>query len=128
MDNEIPKNNVMAFKTLIERYNSITREDIKNVIPDYSHSDSYGTAYARVLTGFGSIRYCTLCLSVNGDCSKCLWAVLEIENKRDYKCLYDETYDNIADADSSMELLVAFKKRASYMAKKLKEFEDGCCV
>lgn len=108
--------NLKEFKELIERYASITLEEIEN-------ADAYiSLNKANLLTGFGNYKTCRLCISVNRRCSDCCWCHVTgyICNDDDNK----ETFEDISDAITNEALLSAFKARAKYMREVLERWEN----
>jgi len=107
--------NLPEFKALILRYESITENEINPLIDVFEKEFGTGLFYAnsiaKVLTGYGSPETCTLCQAVDIDCSKCMY-----EN---YHGCVNTTFDMIYHADSTEELLSAFKARAKYMRELL---------
>lgn len=127
--------NLKEFKELIERYSSITIEEIQKVADEYCLSPYsvgfLGSSIASRLTGYGSTRRCTLCKSIGvwnllcADapiiCDECTWQSTE-ENLH---CMRDKnyyTYNDIKNSDNPQELLEAFQARAAYMTMYLKSF------
>lgn len=131
--------NEEAFKALIDRYLSITLEDIKSKIEEasvYSEklhlgiNDGYsGTEEDMIrkmkwvretLTGFGLGDKCTLCQPIDGCCSECVYDIMySIDN--DYMMCVGiasparVTYGAIDNAKNAEELLEAYKRRAEFM-------------
>lgn len=117
-------NNIEAFKALIDRYETITLEEIqkifasrrKIVIDDlpYTNLDRHIKIRAK-LTGFGFGVTCTLCLSARSLASslvnRCGYCVFN----SDYGCIGHPTYKEIRDAKSSKSLLQAYRNRAEYL-------------
>ena len=99
--------NLKEFKELIERYESITLEEIEEVWGD----NSCGESVAQELTGFSGVKTCTLCKSVRSNCSECVYK----ERGWCYKSVNKETYYAISDASTPTELLEAFRNRAKHM-------------
>lgn len=107
------KTNIVAFKKLILRYESITLEDLKKK----SISD---------LTGYGSSYSCTLCLvtrDISGrlDCSKCIWDKTSAYFNG-YPCINkpnEETYSAVYEAETPEDTLTAIRSRAKHMRKTL---------
>lgn len=107
--------NLPEFKALIERYESVTIEDIVDKWGD----DNDASFTAGLLTGYGSAETCTLCKAVNVECYACVWRCLTSS-----LCSCDRTnttYWDIMDATTPTELLTAFRARAAYMRKVLKD-------
>ena len=107
--------NLPEFKALIERYESVTIEDIVDKWGD----DNDASFTAGLLTGYGSAETCTLCKAVDLECDECVWKCLTgsmCSNER-----INTTYWGIMDATTPTELLTAFRARAAYMRKVLKD-------
>ena len=110
--------NLNEFKALIERYESITEDEIDNefaLLWYFSAPD-----IAERLTGYGTIHTCTLCKAVGFDLDrmkpKCYDCVYGWGNEiDDYSCTLDKTYFAIEFAKDAKELLTAFRERAKYM-------------
>lgn len=101
--------NLKEFKALIERYESITKEEIEGCkCYTYDHTRLYAYDIMNELTGFGGTDTCSLCLAVEHDCYLCVYG-------NDLKCIEDSTYDRIIDAFDTDCLLQALRNRANYM-------------
>ena len=107
--------NLKEFKALIERYESITLEEIKEKESYFRNMDNVATSF----TGFGDDKKCTLCQPITENdevnCRKCIYS-----NSEDYSfyCLKNEnlkTFDRICDADTPLKLRNAFRARAKHM-------------
>ena len=112
--------NIKEFKELIEKYESITLEDI--VLAEATVDVfEYGFDIAQYLTGYGSKNSCMLCGAINSDCSQCVWGKVEFN----FGCIVHPTFKAIENAEDAKELLQAFKNRAAYMREWLiqKEIE-----
>jgi len=104
-----PKN-IEAFQKLVERYETITIEEIKEIREEYP---------AEILTGFGSRATCSLCLSVNEDCSKCVYGKNK-ESEINYNCVVgnnSKSYERIEEANTPHKLFNAFRNRAKHLRK-----------
>ena len=102
--------NKKEFLELIERYESITIEEIEEawkVGP---------VTTAQVLTGYGSPHTCTLCKKVNW-CNDCQWYILT--ESRCFQINNGNTYDAIGKASNPKRLNQAFINRAKYMKEVL---------
>lgn len=115
--------NIDAVKELIERYESITLDEIKEASEYYEdqHTFEYGLHVAENLTGFGDTTKCSLCVAVKLKCKLCIYGF-----RYDYRwaCTWHYTYANIERAKDAKSLLKAFKERAIYIRKLLKKIED----
>jgi len=119
-----PKN-IEEAKALVERYESITIEEIE---AELNVRKNWGlTRYS--LTGFGHVKTCSLCLKVgnngSGDpnCNDCIYSNAGFYytcHKRENT----ETYDDIGNANTSSDLLQAYRNRAEHIKSILKRFED----
>jgi len=99
--------NEKAFRKLRKRYESITLEEIEGV--SLCYGKYLGRKVANKLTGFGSVKSCTLCQGV--ECKECVYgSVLACCNGRSR-----ETYYAIAQAILPEVLLKAFRARAKHM-------------
>lgn len=116
--------NLPEFKALIERYESITIEEIKAISGD---DDRYfDSEYVMaVLTGFGRTVSCSLCVAVGHkniytyNCHKCVYG--GNPDTGEFKCAQHPTYDAIEDAATPSQLLTAIRNRAAYMRTLLPE-------
>ncbi len=99
------KTNINAFKKLIQRYETITLEEIK---------DAFKTrrpGIAKFLTGYGHAETCSLCKAARMDCDNCVYV-----NYNSY-CNSHVTYFNIYHSRTPEGLLNAYRTRAKYMRK-----------
>ncbi len=108
----IKLNNRNEVRSLIDRYRSITRDEVDL----FGSADGIGIIppglwIANKLTGFGQMETCTLCRAVGDDCALCFYGYRRGCSAGDSK----KTYDDIRDAKSADELLAAFKARAAYI-------------
>ena len=108
-----PKN-LKEFKALIKRYESITLKEIEEVFDD---TYIYTNDPANRLTGFGSSK-CPLCKKINvfNECNGCVYTI----SRGCLKGINKETYNAIENADTSQELLNAFRARAKHMKTLIK--------
>lgn len=118
----IAQESIDAAKKLIELYNSITVEQVKELKkPLEYHEDYYGEYIAGIMTGFGRNKTCLLCNAAK-DCSRCIY-----ENGY-IGCLWgenEETYCDIKMATNAEELVSAFKARADHIQSILNNLEKG---
>ena len=112
--------NKKEFKALVERYETIGLEEIKEawdsiISSTQNYSGKYGIPAARELTGFGSMKTCVLCISVKNKCSVCVYSYRYTE---DFGCINEKnypTFEGIKTTDTPEELLEAFRKRAEHL-------------
>ena len=120
------KLNADAFKALIEKYESITLEELQEAGKRHDHEYIYRKEYIHRsledITGFGNSHKCTLCFAKANRCEDCVWTIDACSSLGyiGYACVND-TYDDISDAGSFEDLLIAIKARAKYMREFLKE-------
>jgi len=113
--------NLKEFKALIKKYRSITPERIENAykkIPITCGNVFDGGKVAQVLTGFGRVSSCTLCISINkrsifSPCQGCVYNELTLNDC--YRGEGKESYYKIRHTNSPKQLIEAFEKRADYM-------------
>lgn len=110
--------NIKEFKELIERYESITIDEIEAVYYESKDWGTYGKFVANKLTGYGCSDTCRLCQAVDDDCTNCVFGP-----KTEYCCLGDgrELYLKIYSAKNAGELLDAFSVCAAAMREFAKE-------
>ena len=109
--------NLKAAKELLERYKSITLEELEyryKRCPDYK-----GKFIMQTFTGFGTI-YCTLCKSVNSVCLNCIYSFRN--ERRGLQCM-DIIYKEMENATSAEELFNAIQKRISYLSHIIQWYE-----
>ena len=106
--------NLPEFKALIDRYESITIDEIESKWGD----DNNGEFTANLLTGFGAAKTCTLCISVNNGCGDCAWMITK---SHCCTCNNRDTYSDIEKSISPIDLFTAFRARAAYMREVLKK-------
>ena len=112
-----PKN-VKELIELINRYESITLEEISN-----TWITTYNTA--NKLTGFGDFKTCSLCKKVGykdnmPNCEDCVFETLtgcfsslpDVKNKSTYSAIHDAYFPE--------DLLQAFRNRAAYLKERFK--------
>ena len=129
----IPKTNIMKpknikeFKELILRYESITLEEIKKhqMKPEFMRAGCFNLSG---LTGFGNPDTCTLCKAVDSDCYECAWHDTSNYFTSGADCdsgNNEQTFMNIAFAETPQELKAAYKARANHMRNILKEYYEN---
>ena len=118
--------NLEEFKALIERYESITLEEIKGAF------DIHLPFYVRKnLTGFGSEYTCSLCTAIGKvpsvdsfySCGPCVYWVSAYRN---YGCCEGEnmeSFDKISDAKTPEDLFSAYRERAKHMRSLLTKYK-----
>ena len=110
--------NLPEFKKLIERYETITIEEIEEAWSD--DGEATGDYDARKeLTGFGSTSTCSLCRPVMSKehglrCDKCVYGYKDAM-LIPMPCTRDDTFEMIRAADTPELLLSAYRARAKYM-------------
>ena len=125
------KVNINAAKKLVERYDSITFDDLElnwEDLPEEEIEEDYhsGAKVLQNLTGFGSFETCTLCKEArelckypeSADfCACCIYGHI-------VKCVRSPYYKEMAEADTPDELIQAIRKRSKYIKELIKEYED----
>lgn len=96
--------NIKEFWELIDRYESITLKEIKKEpIIDYFAK--------KLLTGFGNLNTCTLCHVCRLNCFFCVYGYINACSDKSF----EESYDEIYDAETPKGLLKAYRNRAKVM-------------
>ena len=110
--------NIKEFKALVERYESITLEEIEEKWIPSLNGRYNGYRVARNITGFGTTNTCSLCKAVTSEagyniCIDCVYESNEACHAREN----NKTYDMIFEAKTSKQLLSAFRARAKHLRK-----------
>ena len=124
--------NLDAARRLVEKYRSITREELE----DNACEDDCCYEVLSKITGFGSLKKCCLCKEcykeeVYGeascpDCTKCLyfWNNDGYDKWWSVPCVDQDTYCDIHNAESLDELYEAIQNRADFIENLIKEIEN----
>ena len=112
---------IKAAKELIDKYQSITLEQLKSLWEkesnDYPDFTIDGGWILSLITGFGDISECILCKHANKICEHCIHSYNpNWEDKRKYPCL-EETYDKIEESKNPDSLYKAIQERIKYLEK-----------
>jgi hypothetical protein len=119
--------NKKEFKELVERYETIGLDEINEEW--YSEISSIDNTHskrvAKLLTGFGSTKTCSLCKKVKmqlwetPNCKYCFFHSKKFKNgDQDFGCINNENYETylgIKLSETPEELLRAFRKRAEHL-------------
>lgn len=109
--------NIKAAKELLEKYKSITLEELEQ---KYKRRPYYkGKLIMSAFTGFGTI-YCILCTSANCICSNCIYS---FRNEKPIPQCKDIIYKEMENATSAEELFNALQKRISYLTHIIEWYE-----
>lgn len=103
--------NLKEFKALIERYETITLEELKEIFKSVNFISTLGNQAAEKATGFGSMWMCTLCSKVQTDCNRCIYT-------EEINCLrgnLKKSYDRIENAHTPLKLRNAYRYRAKVL-------------
>lgn len=114
--------NTEAFIKLIDKYKSITKEQLQETYNQLMEDEIISNVYEVLseITGFGSTYDCSLCKSVQRNCDLCLYSILKPMDDT-FACL-GETYDAIEKAETIDELYDAIQNRISFMEYVLKKY------
>lgn len=110
--------NIEAAKKLLEKYKSITLEELKQKYKKFSGYK--GKLIMSTFTSFGTV-YCILCTSANGTCSNCIYS---FRNEKSALQCMDTIYKEMENATSAEELYNAIQKRISYMNHIIQWYES----
>ena len=115
--------NIKEAEELLIKYRSITLEDLNSIS---IHTKNKLT----IITGFGSLNTCTLCVALGGDycnCNNCIYSII-IDDEIVCYCFNDiakDTYQKIMDAKSDEELIIAINNRADFLESILKQIKGN---
>lgn len=111
-------NNLKEAKELLERYKSITMEQLEEAYKENPYVN--GEKIMRNITGFGKTSSCILCLAVNEVCGKCIYS---FRYSGYYPPCIDNIYDEIHYAKNAKDLFAAIQKRISYLTNVIQYYE-----
>ena len=111
-------NNLKEAKELLEKYKSITLEQLEQKYKRYPYYN--GKLIMQTFTGFGTI-YCIICESANNNCSNCIYSFRD--EKSALQCM-DIIYREMEKATSAEELYNAIQKRISYLTHVIEWYES----
>ena len=109
--------NIEAAKELLEKYKSITLEQLKKEYKRYKHINGKLVMYN--ITSFGSV-FCIICKSASNSCSNCIYSFIDKKPAR--QCM-DIIYKEMEKATSAEELFNAIQKRISYLTHIIEWYE-----
>jgi hypothetical protein len=116
--------NIEAAKKLLEKYKSITLEQlIQNyeLLAPKHFRFREGGKVLRNITYFGT-HHCIICEEARCNCKNCIYSFRIEENKWDIPCM-DIIYKEMRDATSAEELFNAIQKRISYLNNVIQWYE-----
>lgn len=112
--------NIVAAKILLEKYKSITLEELKEKYEKYAYITGFHVLNA--ITGFGSTKDCILCQEVYSVCSNCIYS-FRSNNKYIRSHCMDTIYQEMSEALSAEGLYNAIQKRISYLTHVIEWYE-----
>ena len=108
---------IEAAKELIDKYQSITLEQLKSLWENEVEQNPgcviEGGWVLSLITGFGSCA-CVLCKAANQNCSLCIHSYSPNRNLLEMPCT-DELYCNMKDAKTPEELYGYIQNRIEYL-------------
>lgn len=110
--------NLKAAKELLEKYKSITLEQLEKEYKKYTFI--LGKQVMHNITDFGTI-YCIICESASHNCSNCIYSFRD--EKSALQCM-DIIYREISYAKSAEELYNAIQKRINYLTHVIEWYES----
>lgn len=120
--------NLEAARELLEKYKSITLEELKQVFKDLQESQKDydyivdGEEVLNTITGFGKTYTCPLCKSVDEICEYCIYSFRI--NERSTPCL-DIIYSRISNSETAEELYQYLQQRISYLSHIIEWYEHS---
>lgn len=116
--------NIKAAKKLLEKYKSITLEQLiqkyELLAPKYFRFRE-GRYVLERMTHFGT-HHCIICEEARCNCKNCIYSFRLKENKWDIPCM-DIIYKEMEKATSAEELFNAIQKRISYLTHVIEWYE-----
>lgn len=113
-------NNLREAKELLEKYKSITLEQLEEAFEENPYS--VGVEIINEITGFGRLTTCMLCLAVEGLCRNCIYSFRYSEGI--IPCV-DITYSAIYHATNAKNLFAAIQKRINYLTHVIEYYENS---
>ena len=114
-------NNLKEAKELLEKYKSITLEQLEEAYGD-EFLFKMGDEVLNEITGFGETNSCILCLAVNEICENCIYSFRLQEES--VPC-FDKIYNEISNALNAEDLFAAIQKRISYLTNVIQWYENS---
>lgn len=111
--------NLKAAKELLEKYKSITLEELQEKYKWHPSWDGHNVM--KSITEFGTI-YCPICREASHGCKDCIYS-FRIVNSWDIPCM-DIIYKEMKNATSAEELYNAIQKRISYLNHVIQWYES----
>lgn len=114
--------NLKEAKELLERYKSITLEQLTQKYEEFTKRNIYFTKGRQILCSITrfSTTDCVLCKSVHSNCSNCIYSFRELQ--KEVSCM-DIIYKEMSNATSAEELFNAIQKRISYLTHVIEWYE-----
>lgn len=109
--------NLKAAKELLEKYKSITLEQLEKEYKKYTFIPGKQVMYN--ITDFGSV-FCIICKSASNNCSNCIYSFRDEDSV--FQCM-DIIYKEMEKATSAEELFNAIQKRISYLTHVIEWYE-----
>ena len=116
-------NNLKEAKELLEKYKSITLEELEQKYKIFAPKRFHfreGREIMRRITRFGT-SCCILCIGANDTCLNCIYSFRK-ENSA-LQCI-DIIYKEMENASSAEELFNAIQKRISYLTHVIEWYES----
>lgn len=114
-------NNLNEAKKLLEKYKSITLEELEE---KYEKGYITGSRVMNVITGFGSTKDCIICQKVYCMCCNCIYSFRMDNGQMKGPCV-DIIYQEMREALSAEELFNAIQKRISYLIHIIEWYENS---
>lgn len=115
--------NLEAAKELLEKYKSVTLEELKQVFKHLQEEENDvidGDMVLNTITGFGETSTCLLCKAVNGICENCIYSFRL--NEKPIPCI-DIIYGRICNSETAEELYQYLQQRISYLSHVIEWYE-----
>jgi hypothetical protein len=118
-----------ALLKLIEKYKGISLELLKGL---FNEENTTGDDVMNLITGFGNINECSICKDAKQrssrnlfyNCEFCIYKKLFPEPESDKLYCLNESYDNIAKADTAEKLYKAIQERIQVLEQAIEDYEN----
>ena len=115
-------NNLKEAKKLLEKYKSITLEELEEKYEKYPYIT--GLHVLNAITGFGSTKDCIICQKVYCMCCNCIYSFRMDNGQMKGPCV-DIIYQEMKETLSAKELYNAIRKRISYLTHIIEWYENS---
>ena len=134
LNKNVDMRSVEAAKELARRYLDLNAKALSYIHTRFKKTVRYysgtmhGGTLLRELTGFGSVKHCAVCSSIDHNCKKCLYNINDLYEEYgpgDCVCTKEETYKDLENAYGEVGLEYALHERAKYILNLVARYEKA---